>query len=71
MKPQLHPFGPFGVVLGILVYLLILPPNSLYAQTPTIESISPALANAGASVTITGTNFSPAAADNTVFFGQR
>lgn len=36
---------------------------------PTITSFSPAIANAGATVTINGTNFNPVADKNLVYFG--
>jgi len=39
------------------------------AQTPTISSFSPLNGAAGATVTITGTNFNTTAANNIVFFG--
>jgi len=49
--------------------------NSLFASipftpspVPTITSFSPAFANAGASITITGTNFDPTPANNIVKF---
>ena len=40
-----------------------------FAQVPTITSFSPTQAEVGASVTITGTNFSTTANDNIVYFG--
>jgi large repetitive protein len=40
-----------------------------FGTPPVITSIAPAFAAVGASVTITGTNFSPVGANNTVFFG--
>jgi hypothetical protein len=39
------------------------------AATPVITSFSPASAPAGGAITITGSNFDPAAANNTVYFG--
>jgi hypothetical protein len=39
------------------------------AETPVINSFTPESAPTGASVTITGLHFDPAAANNTVFFG--
>ena len=41
---------------------------SLTETFPTITSISPTSGNVGTSVTITGTNFDPTPANNTVFF---
>ncbi|MES2703127.1 MAG: FG-GAP-like repeat-containing protein [Bacteroidota bacterium] len=43
--------------------------NSVAAAPPTITSVSPNLANPGASITITGTNFNTTAANNVVHFG--
>ncbi len=40
-----------------------------FAQVPTITSFSPTQAEVGATVTITGTNFSTTANDNIVYFG--
>ncbi len=42
---------------------------SVIAQVPTITSFSPASAEVGASVTITGTNFSTTLSNNVVYFG--
>jgi gliding motility-associated-like protein len=42
---------------------------SVFAQVPTITSFSPASAEVGASVTITGTNFDATPANNIVYFG--
>lgn len=42
---------------------------SVFAQVPTITSFSPASAEVGASVTITGTNFDATPANNVVYFG--
>lgn len=39
------------------------------AQGPTIASVLPVSASAGSTVTINGTNFSPTAANNIVYFG--
>ncbi|HXB08760.1 MAG TPA: FG-GAP-like repeat-containing protein, partial [Puia sp.] len=39
------------------------------AATPVITSFTPTSAPAGASITITGSNFDPTAANNTAFFG--
>ena len=43
---------------------------SVIAQVPTITSFSPASAEVGASVTITGTNFDATPANNIVYFGS-
>jgi gliding motility-associated-like protein len=43
---------------------------SVIAQVPTISSFSPASAEVGASVTITGTNFDATPANNIVYFGS-
>ncbi len=43
---------------------------SVFAQVPTITSFSPASAEVGASVTITGTNFDATPANNIVYFGS-
>ena len=43
---------------------------SVIAQVPTITSYSPASAEVGASVTITGTNFDATPANNIVYFGS-
>ena len=43
---------------------------SVYAQVPTITSFTPASAEVGASVTITGTNFDATPANNIVYFGS-
>lgn len=40
-----------------------------YAQVPVISSFTPALGPIGSQVTISGTNFSPTAANNSVYFG--
>jgi len=42
----------------------------VFGTPPVITSISPAFAPIGASIIITGNNFSPVAANNTVFFGE-
>lgn len=43
---------------------------SVFAQVPTITSFTPASAEVGASVTITGTNFDATPANNIVYFGS-
>ncbi|MES2702142.1 MAG: FG-GAP-like repeat-containing protein [Bacteroidota bacterium] len=43
--------------------------NSPLLFPPTVTSLSPYIANPGASVTITGTNFNSTAANNIVYFG--
>jgi hypothetical protein len=43
---------------------------SVISQVPTITSFSPASAEVGASVTITGTNFDATPANNIVYFGS-
>ena len=55
--------------IHILFILPIFFLQNSWAQ-PTITSFSPASGNAGASVTINGTNFSTTAANNTVYFGS-
>ena len=42
----------------------------VFGNPPVISSISPAFAPIGASITITGNNFSPVAANNIIFFGE-
>ena len=41
----------------------------LYAQQPVINSFTPAAGPVGTTVTITGSNFDPVAANNIVYFG--
>ncbi|RYZ22805.1 MAG: T9SS type A sorting domain-containing protein [Chitinophagaceae bacterium] len=55
----------FTMLCGLL--LAAAPPA--FSQTPVITSISPAQGSPGSSVVITGSSFSPVAADNAVFFG--
>jgi hypothetical protein len=43
--------------------------NNPITPPPTITAISPAIANTGTSVTVTGTNFSTTPSNNIVFFG--
>ena len=52
----------------LIPFILLLFSLNLFAQ-PTISSFSPATGPIGTTVTITGTNFSSTAANNTVFFG--
>jgi hypothetical protein len=49
----------FLIVIGLVGCFFM--PDAAYAQVPTITSFSPTLGRAGATVTITGTNFSAAA----------
>jgi gliding motility-associated-like protein len=49
-------------------FLALLFSQKAFAQ-PTVSSISPTSASAGATVVITGTNFNTTPANNTVFFG--
>ena len=59
-----------SVALKFLLILLTLSiSQNIFAQAPVINSFSPASGPAGTSVTITGTGFGPAAANNVVFFG--
>src|SRR5688572_25230611 len=53
----------------LLMLLLIVAMSPAYAQVPTITNVSPLSGPVGTAVTITGTNFSTTAANNTVFFG--
>jgi len=48
----------------------LLIPISISAQTPTITAVSNTSALAGASITITGTNFGATASNNSVYFGN-
>src|SRR5688572_15746644 len=50
------------------IFLLVW--NFAAGQVPTIQSFSPAAGLIGATVTITGTNFSSTPSDNIVFFGS-
>src|SRR6188768_2273172 len=52
---------------GLCLFILIASLNA-FAQ-PTISSFTPASGPVGATITITGSNFSTAAANNIVFFG--
>jgi hypothetical protein len=52
-----------------LLALSLLVISSVFAQIPTITSFSPASGPVATTVTITGTGFSAAAANNVVFFG--
>ncbi|MFZ4057643.1 MAG: beta strand repeat-containing protein [Ferruginibacter sp.] len=58
--------GSLRFLLAILLFLSI---QTVQAQAPTITSFSPTSAAVGATVTITGTNFSATAANNIVYFG--
>lgn len=53
----------------LVVLALFALPTFGYDPPPAVTAISPVLANAGASVTITGANFDATAANNAVFFG--
>ena len=53
-------------LLGLLTLLSIV---RVFAQAPVISSFSPATGPVGTTVTITGTGFAPATANNVVFFG--
>ncbi len=55
------------LIAKLLLSCMLLPMLAL-AQ-PTISSFSPISAEVGATVTITGTNFSTTPTNNTVFFG--
>ena len=55
-------------IVSFVALIVAFAQTSAFAQ-PTITSISPTSGNAGVSVTITGTNFSATAGNNTVFFG--
>ena len=50
-------------------YLLVFVSQLSFSQIPTITSFSPASAEVGDTVTITGTNFSTIPANNIVYFG--
>jgi len=51
---------------GLMVFFSVM---HAFAQAPVINSFSPATGPVGTSVTITGSGFAPAAANNVVFFG--
>src|SRR5437868_6873681 len=53
-------------LLGLLTLFSI---ARVFAQAPVISSFTPASGPVGTSVTITGTGFAPATANNAVFFG--
>jgi hypothetical protein len=55
------------LLLSVLITLFLL--TSAFAQAPVISSFSPSAGPVGTPVTITGTGFASAAADNIVFFG--
>lgn len=61
-----NPLKPRLLLLAFVIFCAA----RLYAQVPSITSFSPLLAPSGASVTITGTNFSATAANNAVYFGN-
>lgn len=54
--------------LGILAMILVTG-LGVFGQVPTITSFSPSSATVGSTVTITGTGFDAAAANNVVYFG--
>lgn len=54
---------------GLLVILVMITQLAGGQSIPTISSFSPSSGPAGTTVTITGTNFSSTAANNTVYFG--
>ena len=54
-------------VLSLAV--IVLTTGTLYAQTPTITSFTPASGPIGTTVTIAGTNFDVTSANNVVWFG--
>jgi gliding motility-associated-like protein len=62
---KLYPMRKFLLFVSFIVLSV-----SVFAQVPTITSFSPASAEVGASVTITGTNFDATAANNIVYFGS-
>ena len=53
--------------IGLPIFLLAAP--ALFAQAPTITSISPVSGRVGTSVSIAGANFDPVATNDIVFFG--
>lgn len=55
-------------LLSLLPALLL--SLTINAQVPIVNSFSPLAAPVGATVSITGNNFSPVAANNTVYFGK-
>ncbi len=54
----------------LVAVIFLLTASVVNAQAPTITSFSPASAEVGASVTITGTNFDATPANNIVYFGS-
>ena len=58
----------FILIVGHLL-LLALPGFSVYAQVPTITSVTPFSGIVGTTITITGNNFGATVADNQVYFG--
>jgi gliding motility-associated-like protein len=62
---KLYPMRKFLLFVSFIVLSV-----SVFAQVPTITSFSPASAEVGASVTITGTNFDATPANNIVYFGS-
>ena len=65
---QKHPRA-FKSMQKIVVYLLFIPLNPLFAQ-PIINSFSPTSGQVGSTVIIAGTNFDPVSTHNIVFFGS-
>ncbi|MEO9804813.1 MAG: FG-GAP-like repeat-containing protein [Reichenbachiella sp.] len=61
-----NPTTTIRIYLSVMFWLACLP---LCAQVPTITSFSPSSGPVGTSVIISGTNFDPTLANNTVFFG--
>ena len=57
---------PCLITLLICLYIF----GEIYAQTPVVSSVSPASGAVGANVTIAGSNFDAAAANNQVLFGK-
>ncbi len=60
---DLSPLGR-AFVTGILLFA-----KPVCAQTPTITAVSPVIANNGAAVSISGTNFNATTTNNIVYFG--
>ncbi len=58
---------PLLYVICLTWFLFIAP--AAKAQSPTVTSVSPTSAAAGATLTISGTNFNPVAGNNAVYFG--
>jgi len=53
----------------LVALIVLLTASSLWAQIPTITLIAPASSDTGATIVISGTNFSAIASDNLVMFG--